>query len=160
MNTTLALAIGALAFIGPLAGMSLDQSVKQLPARRQIGIAAFSAYSRAADLVNGVYLYPFFGVGAALLAIAAAISGYVGGGTHSSQLPLTLSATLGVLHSLVTARAAPINFSQRRFALTDEAQLVSVLDAFARWNGFRAALQVANFAVAVWAVVGLASHSS
>jgi hypothetical protein len=160
MSTTLALAIGAVALIGPLTGMSLDQSVKQLPARRQIGIAAFSAYSRAADLVNGVYLYAFFGVGAALLAIAAAISAYAGGGTHSSQLPLTLSATLAVLHSLVTARAAPINFRQRHFALTDEAQLAPVLDAFARWNAIRAALQVANFAAAVWAIVGLASHSS
>jgi hypothetical protein len=65
MNTTLALAIGALALIGPLTGMSLDQSVKQLPARHRIGVAAFSAYSRAADLVNGVYLYAPFGVGAA-----------------------------------------------------------------------------------------------
>ncbi len=45
MQVTLILAIATTALIGPGAGMSLDQSIKQLPARRRIGIVAYSAYS-------------------------------------------------------------------------------------------------------------------
>src|SRR5262245_45868764 len=56
---------------GLLAGASLDQSVKQLRARKQIGATDYSKYSRAADLGNGIPLYAVLGVGAAALTIAA-----------------------------------------------------------------------------------------
>jgi hypothetical protein len=49
-DLTLALLVVATAVTGVLAGASLDQSVKQLPARRKIGAVAYSRYSRAADL--------------------------------------------------------------------------------------------------------------
>jgi len=39
---------------GLLAGASLDQSIKQLPARQRTGVRAFFAYSQAADLGNGI----------------------------------------------------------------------------------------------------------
>jgi hypothetical protein len=42
---------------GVLVGASLDQSIKQLPARKKIGSVAYSNYSRAADLGNGVPFY-------------------------------------------------------------------------------------------------------
>jgi hypothetical protein len=48
------------------------------------------------------------------------------------QTPLDISAVLAVLHSLATARAAPINLSQRKYPLTDEASLGRVLDQFER----------------------------
>jgi hypothetical protein len=160
MNTTQVLAIAAVAFIGPLVGMSLDQSIKQLPARHRIGISAYSAYSRAADLQNGLFLYPFFGVGSALAVIAAAISGHLAGLPDRLQLPLDVSGIFGILHSLATARAAPVNLSQRRYSLNDEADLARVLDRFGRWNNIRAVLQATNFSAALWAVVLLAHHSA
>jgi NADP-dependent 3-hydroxy acid dehydrogenase YdfG len=46
--------IAATATSGLLAGASLDQSSKQLPARHRIGAIAFSRYSQAADLGNGI----------------------------------------------------------------------------------------------------------
>jgi len=50
----MALVALATAVDGVLAGASLDQSIKQLPARHRIGVLAFSAYSRASDQANGV----------------------------------------------------------------------------------------------------------
>src|ERR1035437_8791592 len=112
--------------------MSLDQSIKQLPARHRIGIAAYSAYSRAGDQGNGLFLYPPVGIAAVLFAIAAAVSGHLSGLSGILQVPLDISGLLAILHSLVTARAAPINFSQRKYALNDEENLARVLDQFAR----------------------------
>lgn len=155
MDTTQALAIAAVAFIGPGSGMSLDQSIKQLPARHAIGVAAYSAYSRAGDQRNGVLLYAPMGIGSALLVIAAAISGHLSGTPGSAQLPLDISGFLGILHSLATARAAPINLSQRRYPLTDESDLARVLDQFERWNNVRTTVQVLNFGTALWALVAL-----
>jgi hypothetical protein len=41
----LILTLAATAADGRLAGASLDQSIKQLPARQRIGVKAYSAYS-------------------------------------------------------------------------------------------------------------------
>jgi hypothetical protein len=61
MNLTgfVVLMVGAVAVGGLLA--SLDQAIRQLPARRRVGARAFSAYSRAADLGNGVWSYALLG---------------------------------------------------------------------------------------------------
>jgi hypothetical protein len=48
--------LAAVAANGLLAGASLDQSVKQLPARKRIGAVAYSVYAEAADLGNGIPL--------------------------------------------------------------------------------------------------------
>jgi len=60
-----------------------------------------------------------------------------------------------VLHSLVTARVAPTNFSQRRVQ-GDPAALARVFDRFARWQAVRAGLQAVNFGVLLWALVAVA----
>src|SRR5438477_8802894 len=114
----------ALALNGMLAGMTVDQSVKQLPARRTIGAAAFSRYSRAADLKNGVPLYAFFGLGAPASCLWLAFSAVQRSGWDTS---VSIAALASVLFSLgqlaTTAFAAPTNFSQRRHALSEEAAL-------------------------------------
>src|SRR5690349_4238220 len=95
----------ATAFNGLLAGASLDQSLKQLPARHRMGVIAFSLYSRSADLShNGVVWYAFTGISAALLTIAAAVATLVAGGAH--PLPILLAAIVSVLHSIVTSQEA------------------------------------------------------
>jgi hypothetical protein len=60
---------------GLLAGASLDQSIKQLPARHRIGMRAFSAYSRASDLASGLYWYAPLGIAGAVLTLATAAWG-------------------------------------------------------------------------------------
>lgn len=140
---------------GVLAGASLDQSIKQLPARRTMGNVAFSAYSRAADLGPGVVWYATLGIGAALLTIAAAIAEVALGTPPAVAWPIYAAAALSILHSLTTARAAPTNFSQRRVA-DDEAQLGVIFDRFERWQTARVILQTLTFIAAIVALVAYA----
>src|SRR6266498_4342213 len=74
-TTLLVLLLAAAGANGLLAGASLDQSIKQLPARHRIGVLAFARYSQAADLANGVAWYAILGVGTALLTLTAAAAG-------------------------------------------------------------------------------------
>lgn len=145
----------AAAVDGLLAGASLDQSIKQLPARHRIGIAAFSAYSRASDQANGLVWYTSLGIGGALLTMAAA------GWSLALQLPIWVSVPvlaaggLAIAHSLTTARAAPINWSQRA-AGEDELALGGIFQRFERWQTARALLQLATFLAATCALAVIA----
>jgi hypothetical protein len=154
MTLPLALVVAATALDGLLAGASLDQSIKQLPARHRMGTVAFSAYSRAADLGNGVLWYGILGVGAALVTIAAGVATWIAGIPFGQALPLWSAVGLAVLHSLVTMQAAPTNFSQRKVA-GDEAALTGVFDRFERWQALRCALQVLTFGAMLWALVAV-----
>jgi hypothetical protein len=155
-DTTLILVLAATAATGILAGASLDQSIKQLPARHRMGMAAFSAYSRAADLGNGIVWYAVIGIGAAALTIAAAVVARWQGQASEQAVALNLASALAVLHSLVTTQAASTNFSQRRVA-GDEAALSHIFKRFERWQALRAVLQVLNFGALLWALVRYAS---
>ncbi|SRR6266480_6159437 len=151
------LTLSAAATTGLLAGASLDQLIKQLPARHRIGIEAYSAYSQAADLGNGILFYSMLGVGSALLAVAAAVVVCLAALPGAVSVPAVLGALFAVLHSLTTARAAPTNFSQRRVQ-GDPAALSRVFNRFTRWHAARTVLQMINFGVLLWAVVALLRH--
>jgi hypothetical protein len=146
------LILAATAADGLLAGASLDQSIKQLPARHKIGPMAYSEYSHASDLGPGILWYGILGLGAALLTIAAAVAAFVEGVSPASATLLYVAAGLAVLHSLVTTQAAPTNFSQRRVT-KDEAALARVFDRFERWQTLRVVLQVLNFGAMLWALI-------
>jgi hypothetical protein len=149
-NLTPTLLLAATATTGLLAGASLDQTVKQLPARRTIGERAFSRYSQASDLANGVAFYGALGIGAALLNVGAAVIGRSQRARHTAAFALNLGAALAVGHSLVSARAAPLNFSQRQAA--GSAALAKIFDRFERLQAFRCVLQTVNFGVNLWAL--------
>ena len=158
LDITLILILAATAADGLLAGASLDQSIKQLPARHKIGLVAYSEYSRASDLGPGILWYAILGVGAAVLTVAAAVASLTQGVPSASAIPLYVAAVLAVLHSLVTTQAAPTNFSQRRVA-KDEATLTRVFDRFERWQTLRVVLQVLTFGAMLWALVAYVSAS-
>ncbi len=61
-DITFVLLIAAVALNGVIVGATLDQSLKQLPARHHIGAAQYSIYSRAADLGSGIARYGTVGV--------------------------------------------------------------------------------------------------
>lgn len=145
------LVIIATALDGLLAGASLDQSIKQLPARRRMGVIAFSAYSRAADLGTGLIWYPVLGIGGALLTVAAALVALAQALPLSVALPLYLAAVASLAHSLATSRAAPTLLRQRRIT-GDEAALTHLFARFERWQTFRAILQAATFGLMLWAL--------
>jgi hypothetical protein len=134
---------------GILAGASLDQSIKQLPARHQMGAIAFSRYARSADLSQGIAWYAVIGVGSALATIAAAIATLVAGSANT--LPILLAAALAVLHSLATSQAAPIYLGQRSVR-DDEVALTAIFNRFERWQTVRAILQVLTFLATLWAI--------
>ena len=148
----LTLLIVATALNGLLAGASLDQSIKQLPARRRIGVLSYSAYSRAADLGNGIAWYAGLGLGAAGCSLAAAVVALVQGVASVQAVPIAVAAVLSILHSLTTTRAAPTLFSQRRYE-RDEAALTAVFDRFERWQTVRVLVQVLTFGATLWALV-------
>src|SRR3712207_2540894 len=101
LDITFVIILAATAADGLLAGASLDQSIKQLPARHKVGLVAYSEYSRASDLGPGILWYAILGVGAAVLTIAAAVTAFFEGVPSSSEMPLYVAAGLAVLHSLV-----------------------------------------------------------
>src|SRR5918994_4041885 len=88
------LIVAATAVNGLLAGDSLDQSIKQLPARHKIGLVAYSEYSRASDLGPGILWYAILGVGAAVLTIAAAVAAFFQGVPPASAMPIYVAAGL------------------------------------------------------------------
>jgi hypothetical protein len=139
----------AAALNGLTAGASLDQSIKQLPARHRMGVIAFSTYSRAADLGNGIVWYAFMGVSSALFTIAAAIVTFIA--SSSQTLPILIAAILSILHSITTTQAAPTNFCQRK-AANDEQELTEVFNKFERWQTARAILQLLTFIATLWAI--------
>jgi hypothetical protein len=152
VSATLALLTASLAANGLLTGATLDQAIKQLPARKTIGVVAYSAYSRAADLGNGLIWYPVLGVGTAVL---SAVAGGVGLTQHptGAQTAALIALIIGsVAHMGSTALAAPANLSQRR-AIDDEMALTGIFRRFVFLNSIRAALMVATLGVAVWALI-------
>ena len=155
-DTTMLLTLAAVGANGLLAGASLDQSIKQLPARGRIGVVAYSRYSQAADLANGVAWYATLGVGTAVLSLVAAGVGLGQNPDRSATAAMIVLIVTTVLHSAATTRAAPTNFSQRR-AGDDEAALTTIFDRFTRWQTVRVILQVASLVAALWTAAALAS---
>jgi hypothetical protein len=144
-------AMAALVADGILAGLSLDKFIVQLPARRRIGVTAYAAYARAADLGNGIAFYAAVGIGAAALTVAAfAVAAGVGAPAAVTGL-LAAAALLSLVHSAMTARAAPTMFQIGR-AEDDQAALAPLLARFARWSTARAAAQTATLIVVAIAV--------
>jgi hypothetical protein len=149
------LAVAAVTVNGMLVGASLDQAVKQLPARHEIGVQAFARYSAAADLGNGVAWYAGLGLTAAALAIAAVVA--VGRELRrqaSKSWGLALLVTVGAATAgwlVVTAIAAPLNFSQLT-AGNDPAALTRIFDRFAVLNLLRSGLQLLTVAALAGAV--------
>lgn len=138
------LLVAALVANGLLTGASLDQSIKQLPARKQIGAGLFSKYSQAADLGPGIPFYAVLGIGTAAITIAAAV-------LYRNNPAAVAAGVLSILHSIATAFAAPTNFSQRRFR--DEVSLMRVFNRFAFIHAIRAILQGLTLLSSAFALV-------
>ena len=137
MTTMIAVLI-FLAFLlsSTLAGTILNRIVVEFPARRKIGYVPYANYTRAADLGNGLWFYPFLAIGSLLFELAAL------GFWLFAALPSRLMAPIGaaVLFSagvmVTTAVAAPLML---RVGKTDTVQEVtSLLDRFVRVNYIRA----------------------
>ena len=137
---------------GLLAGISLDKSLVQLPARHRMGIGTFAAFSRAADMGRGLIWYPILGIGAPALILVAVLLQGIQGFSGAPTIPLVLAAVLGVAHVVTTSRAAPI-LLRLQHENPDEPTLQALYQHFTAWHTVRCLLQVATFAVLLWAMI-------
>jgi hypothetical protein len=142
--------IVATTLTGLLCGASLDQSIKQLPARHVIGVKAFSAYAKAADLKNGVIWYAVLGIGAALASIITAVLVFGHHVEQSYALPVYLAAAFAVCHTICTTQAAPTYHSQKK--VSDEVELTKLFNKFEKIQTFRSAFIVLNLLCYVWVI--------
>ncbi len=114
MSRTQALMVAAIMFDAMLAGIGLDRVVVQRPAWTRLGPQAWAAFSRQADLGNGLILYPTLAIGGCALSIAAALScGRDGRGTQGRPLPAYVAVVLTLCGLLLTIKAAPLMLSLR-----------------------------------------------
>jgi hypothetical protein len=127
----------------------------QFPAiERRLDPVAFAHWARAADLGNGLFLYPLLGIGGPLATWAALVVAEIGRAAGSVTLPLIIAATLAVMHTLTTTQAAPTLMRLGR-AEDRAAVLTPLIDRFAFWSWLRFILQFLNGAVLVWALIAL-----
>jgi hypothetical protein len=152
MNLATFLMILATAMNGLLAGLNVDTALVKLPARRRIGAVAYAAFARGNDLGNGLVVYPFLGIGAALFTVLATAIASLEHSSMGLLVLLSLASLLSLIHTFATTRAAPIMLSIKD-APDDEALLSAKLDRFAGFHAVRATFQVLTFFVLLWAVV-------
>src|SRR5512138_2249943 len=91
-----------------LSGAAVVRLAVQFPAiGHRLDPVAFAHWARAADLGNGLFLYPLLGIGGPLATWAALLVAGIARAPGSVTLPLIIAAALAVLHSLTTTQAAP-----------------------------------------------------
>lgn len=108
MNAPRARELATVVANGLLAGASLDQSIKQVPARRTIGSTAYAAYARAADGGNGIAWYATLGVGTAALTLVTTATTIRAADRPRRAQGAAAAGALTLAHSAVTTQAAPI----------------------------------------------------
>lgn len=151
IDITLGLLLAATVVNAVMVGATLDQSIKQLPARHRIGPLAYAGYAKAADFAGGLRWYPPLGVATLLVTPGAAIAGLLDHPTGQQTTALVLAAAGTIAHTLVTARAAPAFLSLRE--VDDEETATAILDRFAHLQTVRATFQVLTAAATIWALI-------
>ena len=101
-TAALALVIAAVVVTAMAAAASLDQSIKQLPARRRIGALAYSDFSLIADARNGLFWYVPLAIAWVLATTAAAVLGWADHPDEQRSLALAAVVVGVAAHVLVT----------------------------------------------------------
>lgn len=137
---------------GMTAGLCADRSIVQLPAFRKTGLQAWAAFSRRADLGNGMFFYPSLGASGLLLSVAAAWTLRRDRATSRRALRLAVAAAISSFGAiLATARAAP-NMLRLRQLTDDKESLEKSYRGFRRWHDVRSAALTAAFAFGLLAL--------
>ncbi len=126
LDTTMVLVVATTVLSGIAAGTGLDVSIRQLPARHRIGIIAYSAYSQATDLGTALFWYPSI---------------------------IYVTASLWVVHLLLTLIWAIPTLPRQRHVGTDEKQLSDIFNRFERMQTVRAINGVLIFGTTLWTLL-------
>jgi hypothetical protein len=154
-SVTLGLVIAILVVLGLLASPA-DRALVATPAWEQLGVLDWAAYSRRADLGNGLIVYPIEGILPTVLAIAAVLSHRLDPDRRrEAGLPIYVVALamLGVMGT--TLVAAPIMLGVDDLG-DDTAALQGAFDQFTLWGvQIRGGFLAVAFLASVWALVRL-----
>ncbi len=153
LDTTMVLVVATTVLSGVAAGTGLDVSIRQLPARHRIGIIAYSAYSQATDLGTALFWYPSIGISAILFALAAALVAFFQQVSLAHALPIYVTASLWVVHLLLTLIWAIPTLPRQRHVGTDEKQLSDIFNRFERMQTVRAINGVLIFGTTLWTLL-------
>jgi hypothetical protein len=130
---TRALLVGSVV-IGAFGAAIVDRAFVATPAWRELGPQAWAAYSRHADLDNGLIVYPIYGIGLAVLAVAAAISyRFDRQAPRRAGRPIYLAALCAVGVIATTFMAAPIMLGVPAIE-HDGVALQDAFDRFTFWG--------------------------
>jgi hypothetical protein len=139
--------------IGAFGGTLVDRALVATPAWARVGPVAWAAYSCRADLGNGLIVYPIYGVGLAVVTIAAAISYRLDERVprHAGP-PIYLAALCAVGVIATTIKAAPIMLGVPDLG-TNAVALQNAFDQFTFWGVYaRGALGILALIASIWAL--------
>jgi len=155
-RTTRGLLIAATLLGGILAGGNVNRNLVHMPAWHHVGVLAWAAFSRYADLgLNGMIVYPLEGIGGAVLTVAAAIAYHFDrSAPRSAAIAIYAAAGLVVGGMLATTQAAPIMMSVRHLG-DDPVALQQAFDGFEFWGRVRGIFQIAAFVANLWSLVAV-----
>lgn len=139
--------------VSAFAGALVDRSIVATPAWKALGPNAWGDYSRHADLGNGVILYPVYGFGLLVLAVATAVSYRRNrSAPRAAGPPIYCTAVCAVGVLATTAKAAPIMLSTAHLG-DNSAALQHAFEQFTVWGVYlRGALGLLAFLTAVLAL--------
>jgi hypothetical protein len=148
---TRALIIGGIV-VGAFGGAIIDRAIVATPAWDRLGPEAWATYSRYADLGNGRIVYSIYGIGLAVLAVAAVISyRFDRGAPRRAGPPIYLAAVGAVGVIATTIKAAPIMLGVPD--LDTNVSLQDAFDQFTLWGLYiRGAMGALALLASVWAL--------
>ncbi len=135
---------------GIMAGVNFDRYTIQVPAWHHLPVESWAAYSRFADLGNGLILYPLEGFGSMLITIAVALGCLIGGkAAKKSLVPASAAAIFAIIGMLFTIFAAPQMLSLRTIG-DNHALLQNAFGQFHFWGLLRGISQFIAFIASLW----------
>jgi hypothetical protein len=159
LTTSRCLLIIATLIGGMLAGGDIDRSLVAMPAWQRVGATSWAAFSRHADLANGLVLYPVEAVGgAAMLALAAVALHFGRFRSRAVLIPLYGALAFAITGLLLTLKAAPLMLSIDN--VDDPQVLQQTFEGFRFWGDIRGACQILAFVLEVFALVALVRCSA
>ena len=157
-NSGLTLLAISVALIVPI-GSFLSRSVVEMPAWQRVGPIAWATFSRQADLGNGEVLYPLFGIGSTVLAVALAVAYRLNRNSpQSAEVPVYLGAAFAIGVILATTQAAPQMLSLNHVG-NDPVALQGALNIFQRWQAIRTGCIALGYVSNLWALLCIVSSN-
>ena len=134
---------------GLFGGMALQKLIVELPARKVTGAVLFAKYARAADLGNGVYVYPAFAVMSELITIAAFVIAITTDDSAEVIAWLGIASCCGLGVLVMTFFAAP---QMLRIGKAEDREeiITPLLEKFVRYSWPRAVFVWLQFGALLW----------